>query len=303
MSSPITNEKKPASEVRSTPTQTSKKKFKPPKEENLLRKTKNKKPNNTFTNRAEGRVVKRKLHKFKSSHGETPNSGEVQKLSRPQKTGKSGKGDTQGTAEEDPFPGNAPIPHFRLQKHKRGNAEDLGKNGVNFVSNRIQLMKKEKLVKYSVNLAARSEILLPEETGYLEPAKGDCTSEITQVQIKSSVDITSATKQFDLALQFGPYAINYLRNGRKMLIGGRMGHVAAFDWVTKELTCEMNVMESVHDVTWLHNETLFAVAQKEWTYIYDNQGIEVHCIKKLNNVLKMEFLPYHFLLATTVSKP
>jgi U3 small nucleolar RNA-associated protein 7 len=302
MSSPKGSEKKPAIEVPSTATQNLKKKFKPPKDEHLLRKTKNKKPNNTFTKKAEGRVVKRQLPKFKSSHGKTPNSGAVQKFSRPPKTGQKGKEDTQDDqTEEDPFPGDAPIPHARLQKHKRGKAEDLDKNGVTFLSNRIHLKKKEKLVKYAVNLAARSEILLPEETGFLEPAKGDCTSEITQVQIKSSVDITSATKQFDLSMQFGPYAINYLRNGRKMLIGGRMGHVAAFDWVTKQLTCEMNVMESVHDVAWLHNETLFAVAQKEWTYIYDNQGIEVHCIKKLNNVLRMEFLPYHFLLATTVS--
>ena len=54
---------------------------------------------------------------------------------------------------------------------------------------------------------------------------------VTQTQIKKSVDVESAEKAFELNLpQFGPYTIDYTRNGRFVALGGRKGHVAAIDW-------------------------------------------------------------------------
>ncbi|CAG2109705.1 unnamed protein product [Medioppia subpectinata] len=164
---------------------------------------------------------------------------------------------------------------------------------------RQRLTDEEKKRQNSIGFAARSELLLPEMSGFLEADDNEETYQITQQEIIESVDITSATKHFDLNLdQLGPYCVNYFRNGRNLLLGGRRGHVAAIDWLTKELICEFNVQESVHDIHWLHMPTMFAVAQKDWVYIYDSRGTQIHCLKKLYRIYKLDFLAYHFLLVS-----
>jgi len=52
--------------------------------------------------------------------------------------------------------------------------------------------------------------------------------------------------------------------------------------------------------SFLHDNTYFATAQKKYAYIYDRDGVELHCLKKHGRPAKLEFLPHHFLLATTV---
>lgn len=83
-----------------------------------------------------------------------------------------------------------------------------------------------------------------------------------------------------------------------MIIGGEKGHVATFDWQTGKLNAELQLRELVRDVTWLHNETMFAVAQRKYAYIYDHTGAEIHCLKKHVEPTRLSFLPYHFLLAS-----
>merc|ERR1719427_834231 len=92
--------------------------------------------------------------------------------------------------------------------------------------------------------------------------------------------------------------IDFDKNGRKVLLGGERGHLAAFNWQTSKLDFEINVMERINCVKYLDNDLRLAVAQKEWTYIYDNQGTEGHCLKMLDRVVSMDYLPHHYLLVT-----
>ena len=74
---------------------------------------------------------------------------------------------------------------------------------------------------------------------------------------------------FDLKLEHGPYRIAYSQNGQHLLLGGRKGHLAMLEWKRKDLVCEFSAKERVRDVAFLQSRSMFAVAQKEYLYTYD----------------------------------
>lgn len=186
-------------------------------------------------------------------------------------------------------------------KYERG---DLKRNRKKLYSRDKKLnagiKKVDKQYKEAVKSAAATELLLPEEAGYLE-ADGpiEKTFKFKQDDIQQAVDESTKHKKFQLHLpDYGPYNLDYTRNGKDLLIGGRKGHVASMNWRTGKLDCELFLNETVNAVKYLHNDQYFAVAQKKYTFIYDKTGLELHRLKQhIDNTL-LDFLPYHFLLTT-----
>lgn len=184
-----------------------------------------------------------------------------------------------------------------------GRGRKISTRGVKDKKLRINLKALENKYKDATLKAKDAEILLENESGYLEPeGELEKTYKVRQDELRQDIAIETAKKGFELKLEgLGPYSADYTRNGRGLLLAGRKGHVATMDWRGGQLGCELQLQETVRDAKWLHNDQYFAVAQKKYVYIYDHAGVELHCLRKHIEVTNMEFLPYHFLLATVVS--
>src|SRR5882762_6493811 len=69
---------------------------------------------------------------------------------------------------------------------------------------------------------------------------------------------------------------------------------------------EISRMFCLHALTFLtsfsflQDHSHYAVAQKKYVFIYDRDGVELHKLKAHVEPTRLEFLPFHWLLATVV---
>lgn len=160
-----------------------------------------------------------------------------------------------------------------------------------------------KVKRYEAAVAAAdAQVVLHTENEGLVEAEHDMerTTNLTQVELKRNhLDEQTARHIFDLSLtEHSPYGIKYDRSGRHSILYGQKGHLALMDCHTLALGAEFHVQERVRDVCFLHNGTMFGVAQKNHVYIYDDSGAEIHKLDDHTDPFALEFLPYHWLLAS-----
>jgi U3 small nucleolar RNA-associated protein 7 len=72
----------------------------------------------------------------------------------------------------------------------------------------------ERIVDAAVR-TAETEVLLPSHAGFIRPEGNEKTYKLKQQEIVQEVDLNTAKNAMDLHLtKFGPYRINYSKNGR-----------------------------------------------------------------------------------------
>ena len=153
--------------------------------------------------------------------------------------------------------------------------------------------------------AADAQVVLHTETPGLIEAEHDMerTTALSQVELKRNhLDEQTAKHIFDLTLPYAPYGCKYDRSGRYSIIYGQRGHISLMDAHHLSLHTEFHVQERVRDACFLHNFSMVAVAQTNHVYIYDDAGAEIHKLNDHVDPFAIDFLPYHWLLAS-VGRP
>ena len=161
-------------------------------------------------------------------------------------------------------------------------------------------LKIEKIIKENNKL--NYKYLDNEPDGYMiAENENEKTLKYSQDYLKSVLPKYNSDNIFDLELpEYGPFNIDFTKNGKYLLMGGEKGNISMIDWKEKNLILDFNVETKINSIKFLQNDSMFAVGQNDHLYIYDNQGIELHSLDYIPSPLFLEFLPYHFLLVSAL---
>ncbi|KAI0026701.1 WD40-repeat-containing domain protein [Vararia minispora EC-137] len=164
---------------------------------------------------------------------------------------------------------------------------------------RIRLDKQAVQSARAQAMVKDAEMLASNEAGKFETeGQMERTWRISQDEIIKVIGAEAAKGRKEMVLEGGPYRVRYTRNGRHMAIVGQTGHVATFDWQTGTMHSEIQLRETCRDVTFLQDQSMYAVAQKKYVFMYDRDGVELHRLKSHLEPTRLEFLPFHWLLAS-----
>ncbi|EIN04709.1 BING4CT-domain-containing protein [Punctularia strigosozonata HHB-11173 SS5] len=164
---------------------------------------------------------------------------------------------------------------------------------------RTELTRQSTHAARAKELLKDAELLLQDEAGGIQVEdEMERTWRLGQTDITSGAGEESAKGRKEWRLDAGPYRCRYTRNGRHLAIVGNKGHVSTFDWQTGTMHSELHLQETCRDITFLHDHSHYAVAQKKYVFIYDRDGVELHRLKSHVEPTRLEFLPYHWLLAS-----
>ena len=123
--------------------------------------------------------------------------------------------------------------------------------------------RRENQVRTVHNDAARH--FAPADAGRLVPeAPTERTHKTSQRDIAAATSANAAANAWRQPLNRGPYSVKFSRTGRHAVLAGHGGHARVLDLHENRATCDVRPGEIVRDACFLHDERLFAVAQKKY---------------------------------------
>ncbi|KAF6752045.1 WD repeat-containing protein 46 [Ephemerocybe angulata] len=205
---------------------------------------------------------------------------------------------------------NDEVPKYNHIANKKLRSQLVHQHALNSNLSKNALETQQNLLSLAADDAGSIQV-----TGPLEK-----TWRISQDEIVASVGGEAAKGRRELT--FGPgqgaKRMKWSQNGRHLVfISGKGGtKVSSVDWMGGNVNCEVDLLagsnlagaggnggggEAARDVTFLQDQSFFAVAQKRNVFVYDRDGVEVHRLNNIIDPLRLDFLPWHWLLVAVTN--